>query len=313
MEVSQFTYFQQVGGIECDPVSTELTYGLERLAMYVQGVESIYDLDFNGAAGPADDLWRRVHAQRARILGVQFRERRHRVAVRAISPTPKRNAARAGGGLALPAYDQCLKASHLFNLLDARGAISVTERAAYILRVRASPKAAAKPGSPGFMSQYAALGRRPCRRAAAGMLSEEIPARMQRRAIEDLTRLLRDKLAAAELARGRIRGYVTPRRLVVIADGIPPTQPDRTEERRGPRVGAPQAAIDGFLRSAGLASIDKCEIRDTGRGEFYFAIIRRPGRPSAEVLAELVQAAIAGCPGRNRCAGRAPRCAGSGH
>jgi len=128
------------------------------------------------------------------------------------------------------------------------------------------------------------------------LLSEEIPARMQRRAIEDLTRLLRDKLAAAELAAADIRGYVTPRRLVVIADGIPPTQPDRTEERRGPRVGAPQAAIDGFLRSAGLASIDKCEIRDSGRGEFYFAIIRRPGRPSAEVLPELVKAAIAELP-----------------
>jgi glycyl-tRNA synthetase beta chain len=128
------------------------------------------------------------------------------------------------------------------------------------------------------------------------LLSEEIPARMQRRAIEDLTRLLRDKLAAAELAAADIRGYVTPRRLVVIADGIPPTQPDRTEERRGPRVGAPQAAIDGFLRSAGLGSIEECEIRDTGRGEFYFAIIRRSGRPSAEVLAELVKAAITELP-----------------
>jgi glycyl-tRNA synthetase beta chain len=124
------------------------------------------------------------------------------------------------------------------------------------------------------------------------LLSEEIPARMQRRAIEDLTRLLRDKLAAAEIAADDIRGYVTPRRLVVVADEIPPTQPDRTEERRGPRVGAPQAAIDGFLRSAGLASIDECEIRDTGRGEFYFAIVRQSGRPSAQVLPQLVKSAI---------------------
>ena len=78
MEVTQFTYFQQVGGIDCDPVSTELTYGLERLAMYVQGVENVYDLDFNGAGR---ELWRRVQARRARILRLQFRARRHRAAV----------------------------------------------------------------------------------------------------------------------------------------------------------------------------------------------------------------------------------------
>src|SRR6202140_4349283 len=101
------------------------------------------------------------------------------------------------------------------------------------------------------------------------LLSEEIPARMQRRAIEDLTALVRDKLAAAEIPAASLRGYVTPRRLTLIAAGIPARQPDRSEERRGPRVGAPQPALDGFLRSAGLQSIGQCEIRDTGRGEFY--------------------------------------------
>ncbi len=128
------------------------------------------------------------------------------------------------------------------------------------------------------------------------LLSEEIPARMQRRAIEDLTGLLRDKLSAAEIPAADIHGYVTPRRLVVVAAGIPATQPERSEERRGPRVGAPQAAVDGFLRAAGLASVEECEIRDTGRGEFYFAVIRRSGRPSAEVLPELVKAAITELP-----------------
>jgi glycyl-tRNA synthetase beta chain len=128
------------------------------------------------------------------------------------------------------------------------------------------------------------------------LLSEEIPARMQRRAIEDLTGLIRDKLTAAEIPCATIRGYVTPRRLVVIAKDIPATQPDRTDERRGPRLGAPQAAISGFLRSVGLASVEECEIRDTGRGEFYFAIVRRPGRPSNEVLPELIKAAITELP-----------------
>ncbi|HLY46003.1 MAG TPA: glycine--tRNA ligase subunit beta [Stellaceae bacterium] len=124
------------------------------------------------------------------------------------------------------------------------------------------------------------------------LLSEEIPARMQRRAIDDFAGLVRDKLAAAEIAPETIRGFVTPRRLTVIADGIPAQQPARREERRGPRVGAPQAALDGFLRAAGLSSIEACEIRDTGRGEFYFALIERPGRPAAEVLPELLRAAI---------------------
>ncbi|MBV8131277.1 MAG: glycine--tRNA ligase subunit beta, partial [Alphaproteobacteria bacterium] len=128
------------------------------------------------------------------------------------------------------------------------------------------------------------------------LLSEEIPARMQRRAIENLTSLLHDRLAAAEIPTESLRGYVTPRRLAVIAQGIPATQPDRTEERRGPRVGAPQPAIDGFLRSAGLASIGECEIHDTGRGEFYFAVVSRAGRPIREVLPELVRAAMAELP-----------------
>jgi glycyl-tRNA synthetase beta chain len=128
------------------------------------------------------------------------------------------------------------------------------------------------------------------------LLSEEIPARMQRRAIDDLTGLLRGKLADAEIPAVSWRGYVTPRRLAVIAGGIPATQPDRTEDRRGPRIGAPQPAIDGFLRSAGLAGIGHCEIRDTGRGEFYFATLQHPGRPAAEVLPELIRAAIAELP-----------------
>ena len=128
------------------------------------------------------------------------------------------------------------------------------------------------------------------------LLSEEIPARMQSRAIEGLTGLLHDKLAAAQIPAESIRGYVTPRRLTVVAEGIPAAQPDRTEERRGPRVGATQPAIDGFLRSAGLAALTECKIRDTDRGEFYFAVVNRSGRAAHEVLPELIQGAMAELP-----------------
>ncbi len=138
MEVSQFTYFQQVGGIECEPVSTELTYGLERLAMYVEGVESVYDLDYNGVAGPGHisygDVFKRAEREFS-AFNFELADTGRLVAHFADAEHECR--ALVEHGVALPAYDQCLKASHLFNLLDARGAISVTERAAYILRVRA--------------------------------------------------------------------------------------------------------------------------------------------------------------------------------
>ncbi len=137
MEVSQFTYFQQVGGIDCDPVSTELTYGLERLAMYVQGVENVFDLDFNGVSGPGrityGDVFRRAERE---FSAYNFEFADIAVLTRHFADAEAECGSLLGRALALPAYDQCLKASHLFNLLDARGALSVTERAAYILRVR---------------------------------------------------------------------------------------------------------------------------------------------------------------------------------
>jgi glycyl-tRNA synthetase alpha chain len=137
MEVSQFTYFQQVGGIDCDPVSTELTYGLERLAMYVQGVDNMFDLDFNGAQGPArityGDVFKRAERE---FSAYNFEIANTALLTRHFADAESECGALLDRGLALPAYDHCLKASHLFNLLDARGALSVTERAAYILRVR---------------------------------------------------------------------------------------------------------------------------------------------------------------------------------
>jgi glycyl-tRNA synthetase alpha chain len=142
MEIGQFTYFQQVGGIECDPVSTELTYGLERLAMYVQGVESIFDLDFNGAEGETRITYGEVFLRAEREFSAYNFERADTGRLLAHFRDAEAECAMlVEAGLALPAYDQCMKASHLFNLLDARGVISVTERAAYIGRVRTLAKA----------------------------------------------------------------------------------------------------------------------------------------------------------------------------
>ncbi|HUN47449.1 MAG TPA: glycine--tRNA ligase subunit beta [Stellaceae bacterium] len=128
------------------------------------------------------------------------------------------------------------------------------------------------------------------------LFTEEIPARMQVRAAEDLARLAGEKLAAAGLAAQRIESFVTPRRLVLVAEGVPAAQVDQSEERRGPRVGAPPQAVEGFLKSTGLASLDQCEQRDTGKGVFYFAVIRRAGKPTVEVLPELLRTAILDLP-----------------
>ncbi len=154
MEVSQFTYFQQVAGVECAPVSGELTYGLERLAMYVQGVERVYDLNFNGLEG-ADrvsygDVFLQAEQEYSRhnfeyadtaMLFRHFRDAEEECRRLLAAGEPPMGANRPHHALALPAYDQCIKASHAFNLLDARGVISVTERQSYILRVRELAKA----------------------------------------------------------------------------------------------------------------------------------------------------------------------------
>jgi glycyl-tRNA synthetase alpha chain len=149
MEVSQFTYFQQVAGFECAPVSGELTYGLERLAMYVQGVDSIYDINFNGREGEERIAYRDVFLQAEQeysrynfeyadtaLLFQHFRD-----AEAECQALLKAGDLRGRHLMALPAYDQCIKASHAFNLLDARGVISVTERQSYIFRVRELAKA----------------------------------------------------------------------------------------------------------------------------------------------------------------------------
>jgi glycyl-tRNA synthetase alpha chain len=153
MEVSQFTYFQQVAGFECRPVAGELTYGLERLACYLQGVDRIMDLNFNGREGPervtyadiffqAEQEYSRHNFEYADIemLFAQFKM------AEGACRKYLDDGAKAGHNsnrhyMALPAYDQCIKASHVFNLLDARGVISVTERQSYILRVRELAKA----------------------------------------------------------------------------------------------------------------------------------------------------------------------------
>ena len=154
MEVTQFTYFQQVGGFDCKPVSGEITYGLERLAMYVQGVDNVFDLNFNGRADDdprklsyrdvfqqAEQEYSRFNFEHANtdLLLQHFKDAEQACVAILDAGQPEDGETRHR--MALPAYDQAIKASHIFNLLDARGVISVTERQSYILRVRELTKA----------------------------------------------------------------------------------------------------------------------------------------------------------------------------
>ena len=120
------------------------------------------------------------------------------------------------------------------------------------------------------------------------LFSEEIPARMQARGRADLSRLLGEKLKAAGLAFDQIRTFATPRRVTAVVDGLPERSPDVREERKGPRVGAPDAAIQGFLKSTGLKSVEEAETSEDKKGSFYVALIEKPGRDTDGVIAEIV-------------------------
>ncbi|MCC7045199.1 MAG: glycine--tRNA ligase subunit beta [Alphaproteobacteria bacterium] len=128
------------------------------------------------------------------------------------------------------------------------------------------------------------------------LFSEEIPARMQARAAEDLKRLVTERLAAAGLTFGKADAYVTPRRLALVVEGLPHQTADVAEEKKGPRVGSPDQAIQGFLKSAGLSSLDQCEKRTVGKAEFWFAVTQKKGVESAAVLPGLLNDAITALP-----------------
>jgi len=127
------------------------------------------------------------------------------------------------------------------------------------------------------------------------LLSEEIPARMQARAAADLAQMVGDGLSKQGLTFKAPQIFVTPRRLALVIEDLPEATPDISEERRGPRVGSPEQALEGFLKGAGL-TLDQCEQRDTGKGVFYFAVISKSGRPTAEVIKEVVEQTMAAFP-----------------
>ncbi len=180
MEVTQFTYFQQVGGIDCKPITGEITYGLERLAMYLQGVENVYDLLYaHGQNGAPDIKYGDVFLQNEIEQSTyNFEHSDVDFLLQAFGAHEKQSQYLMTQQLALPAYEQLLKAGHTFNLLDARGAISVTERAAYIGRIRNLARAVAQ----SYLDSRARLGFPMAKREWADEVTAQIAARADKAA-----------------------------------------------------------------------------------------------------------------------------------
>ena len=317
MEVTQFTYFQQVGGIDLDPPSVELTYGTERLTMYLQGVDNVFDLEWVPGVTYGD-----VHKVNEAQYSVYNFELADVPTLQKAFTDYERECERClARGLVRPAYDFVLKTSHAFNLLDARGAISVTERTGYIARVRnlarkvaegyvaqlpeevagaTAASAAEVSPAPAEAVSRASLAWLPgdSREAQDFLLeigTEEMPASACRAAID----LLPDRVAGlfsaegVDVAAGDVEVLVSPRRIAVMVKGVPGEQTPREIAQRGPALeaafdidGRPTKAAEGFARAKGVEAKD-LDVREESGRRFVYYVARGESRPTAELLPDI--------------------------
>jgi glycyl-tRNA synthetase len=314
MEISQYTYFQQAGGLTLDPVAVELTYGLERIAMYLQNVDSVWQIDWDGRQTYGDILLR----QEIEYCEYNFNTADVEALVEAFNLYERESNRCMAAGLVVPAYDYILKCSHAFNILDTRGAIGVTERAGYFGRMRRMSHEAAK----AFVQQREALGfpllkympeREPLtpEQPSSPALStpqtflleigsEELPSHDVAEVLNQLAERGPQFLAGLRLEHGAIRIFATPRRLGFWVDELASGQADLAEVVRGPSAkiafdadGNPTKAAQGFARGKGVDPA-ALEVRQMDGGEYVVATVRTAGRPAAEVLAEALPEFVRG-------------------
>ncbi len=312
-EITQFTYFQQAGGFSLDPVSVELTYGLDRLMIPIQGVRSVWDINWDGGHTYGEILhtseveyciynFDRANVDRLKTMYDLFEaEARDLIAA----------------GLVIPAHDYVLRCSHTFNLLDARGAVGVTERAHYFARMRDL----ARQISVAYVAQREEMGHpwlkpvpeakaksstvveagEPLDRPATLLLevgTEELPAADLDAALEQLCASVPKLLDELRLAHGQIRVLGTPRRLGVLVEDVAPCQTDVEQVVKGPPVriafrdGQPTRAAEGFARKLGVA-VSELQVRPMDGGEYIVALKMEPSRPAVDVLAERLADQIA--------------------
>jgi len=316
LEITQYTYFQQAGGIDLDPVCVEITYGLERIVMFVQGVRSIPEISWLGDLSYGD-----IHFQdevdyckyNFDFADVELLSQMYN-----LFEKEARNA--LAHGLVLPAHDYVLKCSHTFNVLDARGAIGVTERARFFARMRELSRLVAEAylkqreslGYPFLNRQATRIAIAPRPQAPAEMPvvtapadfvfeigTEELPAADLESALQQLEAITPQMLAEARLAHGPIAIQGTPRRLVVYIHDLAPQQTDEERVIQGPpakiafdAAGQPTAAALGFARSQGVP-VEQLKVRDHDGGSYLTATLIQKGRPTPEVLSELLPKLIA--------------------
>lgn len=313
-EITQFTYLQQAGGFPLDPVSVEITYGLERLMIPLQGVRSVWDINWDGS---------RTYGEVLRPSEVEYcKYNFDHAGVERLKTMYDLFEAEAkdliAAGLIIPAHDYVLRCSHTFNLLDARRAIGVTERAHYFVRMRdlvrqiseayvvqregmGHPWLKPIPGSKVEGSKVAEAGE-PLTGSATFLLevgTEELPSADLDAALEQLRASVPELLDELRLAHGPVRILGTPRRLVVLAREVAPRQADVEQVVKGPpakvafRNGQPTRAAEGFARKQGVAVSD-LQVRAMDGGEYVVALKVEPGGPAGEALAERLADLIAG-------------------
>ena len=319
LEITQFTYFQQAGGLTLDPPAVEITYGLERITMFLQRVRSVWEIDWDG-----------VHTYGDVLLDPEVEHCRYDFEVADVDSlrrmydlfeTEARRCLEAG--LVVPAHDYVLRCSHTFNLLDSRGAVGVTERATFFRRMRDLARQVAqayveqrkRKGFPWLERPQRSRGAEeqrgretegqapppPCDPATLLLEigTEELPARDLSSALAQLREKVPALLEEHRLDYEGLRVLGTPRRLVVLIEGLAPRQRPVEEVVKGPPVhaafdadGKPTKAAEGFARKQGVA-VEDLEVREVNGGQYVVAIRRREGRPTPEVLAEILPALIA--------------------
>jgi glycyl-tRNA synthetase len=307
LEITQFTYFQQAGGLNLDPPSVEITYGVERIIMALQGVRHFKQIEY--APGVSyGEVFGQGEYEMSRYYLDDADVATHRGLLELYAAEAQRL---IDDGLPVPAHTYVLKCSHAFNVLDARGAVSTAERAAEFARMRrlagdvaklwvakraelGHPLGVAAPPAPAVAAP--AKGGDAARTLAFEVGTEEMPPAEARVALEQLRRSLTERLAATRLAHGEIRVFATPRRLIAVVGEVAAREQDRVRTVKGPRItaaydpdGSPTRALQGFARSQGVP------VESVLRDETSVHVERfETGRAAPDVLADVLGQVVTG-------------------
>jgi len=312
MEVTQFTYFQQAGSLQVDPVATEITYGLERILMALQGVDHFKDIRYNDHLTYGDMFLQNEYEMSCYNMDLASVEDQRQRFELFDAEAQKMVEAR----LPIPAYDNVLKSSHAFNILDARGAVGLAERATFFGKMRRLARECAnlwlerreELGYPMGLAEEAVepppvrLGTAPSSAApfVIELGTEELPPQDVTSGLEQLHAGVTGILERAGLSHGEVRTGATPRRLSIVVEDLAHRTEDKEERKRGPPTkacydaeGNPTKALEGFCRKNGIGVEDVVKEMD-GKTEYVFATVTAAGSSAVDLLAAELPAVIKG-------------------